>query len=400
MSTTRSILNFWISISRTVRDFGICCAMGAHEIPAIAKLGRKLQLRQRAIATATVFFRRFYLKNAYCETDPFLVIAACCYVAAKAEESPVHIKNVVAESRTLFSREVLVRFRVCRVDGSADQYNVRHFPSDNSKLGEMEFYLVDDLECDLTVFHPYRTLMALCKKESSTDEDDETEAGELGVGVSADEGQRYWGSSEDKLEMSEAALQMAWHIINDTYRGTLCLLYPPHLIAIAAIYLTQVFHQPSRDNLSTLLQPPSSTAPHPRRSSRNATESKKHQDPVTFLAELNVSLPLIATISQEIIALYALWDRYKDDSLPDASASSRQSPLSAASGSASRSRSSGTPLSEAADDHRITPAFLSNLLMKMKENRMTDPAHPPTGRVVVNKMLERTQAAASPLFPL
>lgn len=69
----------------------------------IAKLGKKLGLRQRVIATAIVFFRRFYVKNAYCETDPFIVIAACCYVAAKAEESPVHIKNVVTEARLLFS---------------------------------------------------------------------------------------------------------------------------------------------------------------------------------------------------------------------------------------------------------------------------------------------------------
>lgn len=70
----------------------------------ISKLGKKLQLRQRVIATATVFFRRFYLKNSYCETEPFIVIASCCYVAAKAEESPVHIKNVVSEARSLFSR--------------------------------------------------------------------------------------------------------------------------------------------------------------------------------------------------------------------------------------------------------------------------------------------------------
>jgi cyclin-C len=79
----------------------------------ISKLGKKLQLRQRVIATATVFFRRFYLKNSYCETDPFIVIAACCYVAAKAEESPVHIKNVVAEARLLFSRELSIVLSIC-----------------------------------------------------------------------------------------------------------------------------------------------------------------------------------------------------------------------------------------------------------------------------------------------
>lgn len=72
-------------------------------ILVISKLGKKLDLRQRVIATATVFFRRFYLKNSYCDTDPFLLVAACCYVAAKAEETPVHVKNVVAEARALFS---------------------------------------------------------------------------------------------------------------------------------------------------------------------------------------------------------------------------------------------------------------------------------------------------------
>ena len=35
-----------------------------------------------------------------------MVIAACCYLAAKAEESPVHIKNVVQAAGGLFSREL------------------------------------------------------------------------------------------------------------------------------------------------------------------------------------------------------------------------------------------------------------------------------------------------------
>lgn len=71
----------------------------------ISKLCKKLNLRQQVTATATVYFRRFYVKNSYCETDPFFVASACCYLAAKAEEIPVHLKNVVAESRTLFSSE-------------------------------------------------------------------------------------------------------------------------------------------------------------------------------------------------------------------------------------------------------------------------------------------------------
>ena len=95
-----------------------------------------------------------------------------------------------------------------------DHYGVKNFPSDNTKLAEMEFYLVDDLECDLVVFHPYRTLLALCRKEDPSGTPSflqEAEAGELGVGVAGSDGPRYWGSDEAKLELSEGALQTAWY---------------------------------------------------------------------------------------------------------------------------------------------------------------------------------------------
>ncbi|KAJ6607889.1 cyclin-like protein [Mycena sp. CBHHK59/15] len=342
----------------------------------IGKLGKKMLLAQRAIATATVFFRRFYLKNSYCETDPFIVVAACCYVAAKAEESPVHIKNVVQDSRAVFSH---------------DHYNVKNFPSDNSKLAEMEFYLVDDLECDLTVFHPYRTLLALCKPDETAEGStpmEEEEAGEVGVGITAQDGPRYWGTGEGQLELPPNGLQTAWFIVNDTYRSELCLLYPPHLIAIAAIYLTCIFHPTTRESITPLLPsatasappPPASDAdpvPPPRRSSRNAAEQrKKPQDPLAFLAALNVSLPLVATIAQEIIAMYALWDRYKEDA-----SAAAPSPYPGGGGAA---EGGGV----------VTPAMLTVVLTKMREARLQDMAHPSSGRpIAINKMLERTQAA-------
>ncbi|OBZ66557.1 RNA polymerase II holoenzyme cyclin-like subunit [Grifola frondosa] len=382
----------------------------------ISKLGKKLQLRQRVIATATVFFRRFYVKNSYCETDPFIVIAACCYVAAKAEESPVHIKNVVAEARMLFGNE---------------EYGIKSFPSDNSKLAEMEFYLVDDLECDLTVFHPYRTLMTLCCKEGSTS-GTEAEAGEVGAGVQ--DGPRYWGTGEGKLELQEGALQMAWFIINDTYRSELCLLYPPHLIAVAAIYLTLVLHSSTRaaiqlqtsaqSHLGSQSNIPASVSPT-RRSSRSSSNNhkKQPQDIVGFMAGLNVNMPLIATIAQEIISLYTLWDRYKEEPGADSARSAfpqgQPSPFAGSTAGTKRSASvtlrSGSVLSggtassgatpsaaEAKDELQlpelqqrvVTPTFLTQLLLRMREARLADMAHPASGRpVAVNKMLERAQAA-------
>ena len=245
-------------------------------------------------------------------------------------------------------------------------------------------------------------------------------------------------------------------VINDTFRSELCLLYPPHLIAIAAIYVTLVLHIPTHDSIINQSQSPTNqelTHPKPRRSSRQASnananansnsnaetlkKSTSNHDPITFLFELNVSLPLIATIVQEIISMYALWERYKEDPASDSAkpTASASSPLftntsgaasvgsksAAASVSASgpdsmKSHSNaGTPVevvedaegwdsagggngnagdNEGSDGTMITPAFLTGLLMKMREARLADLAPPASGRpVAVNKMLERTQAA-------
>lgn len=42
---------------------------------------------------------------------------------------------------------------------------IKHFPTDNAKLAEMEFYLLEDLDFHLVVFHPYRSLTAICGRE-------------------------------------------------------------------------------------------------------------------------------------------------------------------------------------------------------------------------------------------
>ena len=88
-------------------DHVLCSQGSSADVSALSeviqKLCKRLGLRQQVIATAIVFFRRFYLRNSYCDTDASLVAAACCYVAAKAEETPVHVKSAVAEARVVFN---------------------------------------------------------------------------------------------------------------------------------------------------------------------------------------------------------------------------------------------------------------------------------------------------------
>ena len=68
----------------------------------IARLGKRLGVRQQAMATAQLYIRRFYSKVEIRRTNPYLVIATSVYLACKMEESPHHIRLVVSEGRALW----------------------------------------------------------------------------------------------------------------------------------------------------------------------------------------------------------------------------------------------------------------------------------------------------------
>ncbi|GAA5906831.1 hypothetical protein JCM6882_006841 [Rhodosporidiobolus microsporus] len=325
---------------------------------AIQKICKRLQLRQQVVATAVVFFRRFYLRNAYCETDPALVAAACCYVAAKAEETPVHVKSAVGEARVVFN-------------------DMSHpsFPSDNHRLAEMEFYLLEELDFHLVVYHPYRALSQLTGRDGGSS---------AALSVTDDAGKK-----RRVLEMDDTALQMAWFIINDTYRSLLPLLHPPHLIALAAIYLAFALHPPAACAASILPPPPTPAAStssissaaaagtthhaakagiasRTRRASQDATASSSSSsfptsssvaaaasttdapppatppasnDPISFLAALQVDQHIVLEVVQEIVSLYEVWAQ-----LEGASSSSSSS---ASASAASAASAAGSPAAAA-----------------------------------------------------
>ena len=92
---------------------------------------------------------------------------------------------------------------------------------------------MSDLECDLVVFHPYRTLLTLCGKEAAHAVI--SEAGEVGVGV--DDGPRYWGTGEGRLELEEGPLQTAWYLVPSST--------PPSPSTLPPLYTDQIRVRPS-----------------------------------------------------------------------------------------------------------------------------------------------------------
>lgn len=146
-------------------------------------------------------------------------------------------------------------------------------------------------------------------------------------------------------------------MINDTFRSSLCLVHPPHLIAIAAIYLAFSLHPPVSDDDSTSLA--AGPAAHTRRQSAPDPPSQKaipggKTDAISFLASLNVSMPLVLEIVQEVIGLYELWN-------------SLERAVAASSASATGKAAPGRPkITTSGADERVV-AILTRMRYERKE---------------------------------
>jgi cyclin-C len=85
-------LSFWLTHKR---------------ITEINRLGKRLVVRQQAMATAQIYMKRFYSKVEVRRTNPFLVMATALYLACKMEESPQHIRVVIQEAKSLWPGTLL-----------------------------------------------------------------------------------------------------------------------------------------------------------------------------------------------------------------------------------------------------------------------------------------------------
>lgn len=180
-----------VAAKQTVlRDAGLLAEEDAARVKvlycrAISELAVKSGLRQRVAATATVYFKRFYVRNCVKDHDPRLIAPVALYLAAKVEEHTLPAKVLIAHMKSLYPPAVDHDF----------PYNVSH-------VYDYEFKLIAALDFDLIIFHPYRPMVQYCTNANLTD-----------------------------------LLATAWPILNDSYLTDACLLYPPFLVAIACVYL-------------------------------------------------------------------------------------------------------------------------------------------------------------------
>lgn len=242
------------------------------------KLAKRMSLRQQALATAQIYVKRFYLHVEQRRTNPYLILATTAYLACKMEETPQHIRLLLNEA-------------------------ARQWPElgaqDASKIGECEFALISTLNSRLILHHPYRALADL--------------QGTLGL------------TSEES--------GLAHSIINDSYNTDLALLYPPHVIAITAIFLAVVLrpaHPAGLQAHSSSAAPGMGTPAMSGNAAQNAMSQNAlagfgfRQSPqkmgklVDWLAESKVDMNAIVDATQEMVSLYECWESYNERACKEA----------------------------------------------------------------------------------
>lgn len=280
-------------------------------ILVLVKLGRRLNIRQIVLASAEIYLTRFLTRVLLKEVNAYLLVTTCIYVASKIEECPQHIRLILCEARNLWPE---------------------YIPHDNTKLAEFEFYLIEEMDLFLFLYHPYRSIVQirdfLIENES------------------------IYG-----FTLTDDELQNSWSIINDSYITDLHLLFPPHIIAVTAIYITIVLKKNLRNlqlantNINSNF---SSTSPNKQNdvamdledlvslstgnsdsnnkfgNNTNKLPTEQFQDIQTdentikinkfmnFLNHSHINLDEIVEAMQDIINLYVVWNRYNENNVKKA----------------------------------------------------------------------------------
>lgn len=161
----------------------------------ISHLAQRCRLRQRVIATAQVFFRRFYTQSTLAQHDPALIAVTALLVAAKVEECAINAKAILKQLQPSPPPT-----------STTSSSTTVEWPYSVSDILDCEFVVLHGLLFDLIVFHPYRPLVHFLASFHSHD--------------------RY-----------ADLVQHSWSLVNDSYYSDVVMLYPPYIVALSCLYM-------------------------------------------------------------------------------------------------------------------------------------------------------------------
>ncbi|KAM5569339.1 cyclin-T1-4-like [Rosa sericea] len=186
------------------RKDGIDAAREAHlrysYCSYLQDLGLRLDLPQTTIATAMVLCHRFFARRSHACHDRFLIATAVLFLAAKSEETPRPLNNVVRASCEIFHKQDISLLSYILPVDWFEQYRER--------VTEAEHMILATLNFELNVQHPYAPLTSIL----------------------------------NKLGLSQTVLvNLALSLVSEGLRSSLWLQFKPHHIAAGAAYLAAKF---------------------------------------------------------------------------------------------------------------------------------------------------------------
>ncbi|KAH7858614.1 hypothetical protein Vadar_025889 [Vaccinium darrowii] len=162
----------------------------------LQNLGTRLELPQTTVGTAMVLCHRFFLRRSHACHDRYLIATATLFLAAKSEETPRPLNDVLRASCEVTHKQDLTFLSYMFPVGWFELYRER--------VIEAEQLILTTLDFELNVQHPYVPLTSIL----------------------------------DKLGLSKSVLvNLALHLISEGLRSSLWLQFKPHQIAAGAAYL-------------------------------------------------------------------------------------------------------------------------------------------------------------------
>jgi transcription initiation factor TFIIIB Brf1 subunit/transcription initiation factor TFIIB len=169
----------------------------------VSECGSKLRLPQSTIATAIVFVLRFYQQMSWFEYKMHDIATTCLFLAAKSDETRTGSQLASVDGPRRIRDVINIAHKVRNPDAKPLSLDQEYW-SIKDKLISHEQLVLRVLQFDVDIVHPYSFLL-------------------------------YYAQT---LNIPPKMVQVAWSLVNDSFYSPKCLTFKPHVIAVAAIYLS------------------------------------------------------------------------------------------------------------------------------------------------------------------
>jgi len=159
----------------------------------IQDMGQRLQVTQLCINTAIVYMQRFYMFHSFTKFHRNFIAAAALFLAAKVEEQPRKLEHVIKVSHVCLNRDQP------HLDSKSEKYLEQA-----QELVSNENILLQTLGFDVAIDHPHTHVVKCCQLVKA------------------------------HKELAQTSYFMA---TNSLHLTTMCLRYPPTIVACVCIHL-------------------------------------------------------------------------------------------------------------------------------------------------------------------